>query len=182
MRWQDTPSGYGLISIVLHWLTAAIIAAMLLTGNSISGSRDASAMHIHTGIAMATYAVLVFRVYWRLRHSHPNALPQQNARLVALAKGVHYVMIAVIALMLLSGPLMAWMGGLPISFFGVFELALPEGRNPSGFALLHCLHTAGAGLLLALIFGHVGAVLVHMIFFKDRTLDKILIPAADQPG
>jgi cytochrome b561 len=180
MRWKDTRSGYGLISIAAHWLAAVIIIAMLLTGNSIADSRDASAMQVHTGIAMATYVLLVFRVYWRLRHSHPDALPLQSPRLVALAKVVHYVMIAAIALMLVSGPLMAWLGDLPISFFGLFELLLPEGQNSSGFTLFHRLHEVGAGLLLALIVGHIGAALIHMIFFKDRTLDKILIPEADQ--
>jgi cytochrome b561 len=80
-----------------------------------------------------------------------------------------------------SGPLMAMTGGLPISFFGLFEVPLSSGQNPTGFALFHWLHAVGAGILLALIVGHVGAALVHMIFFKDRTLDKILIPSADQP-
>ena len=68
MAIRDTANGYGLGSILLHWVTAAIIVAMLYIGSTIegvAGDERQSVLVLHTSIAITSYAVLWLRIIWR---------------------------------------------------------------------------------------------------------------------
>lgn len=182
-QWRDTPAGYGLMSILLHWTGAVVVIAMLVIGNIVAASSGADwqeYLALHTTVAVLAYPLLVWRIFWRARSRHPGALPQQNALLVRIAVAVHYLAIMLIAVMLLSGPLMAWAGGLPVQVLG-HTLPAPFPPARALYQAMRSVHTTAATALLALIALHVAAALFHIIFRKDRTLDKILLPAADRP-
>ena len=82
--------------------------------------------------------------------------------------------------MLVSGPLMAWAGGLPVDVLGL-AISAPFRPDRALFQSMRVAHATAATALLALIALHVAGALFHIIFRKDRTLDKILLPAADLP-
>lgn len=182
-QWRDTPAGYGLVSILLHWSGAIVVIAMLVIGNVMAASTGADWQHylrLHTTVAILAYPLLVWRIVWRVRSRHPAALPRQNPSLLRLAVFVHYSLIMLIASMLVSGQLMAWAGGLPVT---VFDVSIPGPFPPdrSLFQSMRVVHATAATALMALIGLHIAAALFHIIFRKDRTLDKILLPAADIP-
>ena len=59
MRAQDTPSGYGIVSIALHWLTAIIVLVIWFVGSSIrAGDDPESTLRLHTSIALTAYVLL----------------------------------------------------------------------------------------------------------------------------
>lgn len=181
--WKDTPAGYGLISIVLHWVASIAVFALLISGSALAGldaAGLAAARATHTGIAMASYGLLVLRVGWRLYQGHPGPLPQQSVRLVQVAKAAHYLLLAVIGVMLCTGPAMALAGGIPISWFGHVQLPSPAGTNSNMYWALHQVHRTGAMIVFFLLLAHVGGALWHMIWRKDRTMDKMLMPGADR--
>lgn len=182
MRWRDTKAGYGLTSILAHWVSAIIVVSMLLIGNAIvsaNGMQDVDMLNLHTSVGIAAAPILLFRIYWRLRYKHPAALPRQSSGLVRLATAVHYVLVMLITLMLVTGPLLAWYSHIPVAFFHWFALPSPVEVDAANAQLVRQLHVFGATSILTLVLAHVAGTLFHVIFRKDGTLDKILLPGAD---
>jgi cytochrome b561 len=182
MRWRDTKAGYGLTSILAHWVSAAIVVSMLLIGNAIvvaNRGQDADMLNLHTSVGIAAAPILIFRIYWRLKHKHPGALPRQSSGLVRIATAVHYMLVMLIALMLVTGPLVAWYGHIPVEFLNWFALPSPVEVDATKAQLAHQLHLFGATSILILVLAHVAGTFFHVIFRKDGTLDKMLVPGAD---
>ena len=68
MRTRDTRTGYGWISIALHWLTAIVILTLWFIGSSIQSdlaTGSTSTLRLHTSIAITAYVLLWARVIWR---------------------------------------------------------------------------------------------------------------------
>jgi len=171
---QDYDSGYGWISIALHWLTAAAILFLLFAGDSISVS-GAEARDTHTTLAICAWAILAARVVWRLQQGHPPRAESQGRIAFYAGVGVHYILLLAIVLMLMSGPLAGWSSGIG---FQVFEIHL-EGADPSlpqVHELARGLHFWGAVLLTVGTGVHVAGVLKHMFVDRDQTLDRIMAP------
>jgi len=175
MRWRDTPTGYGWISIILHWLIVLAIIALLFIGDSIGEEGDYM-LRLHTSIALTAYILIAIRIWWRLKQGHPGPLPGQQGWSFTLGKIVHYILIAASGVMLVSGPIMAWSGLLPIRFFGFFEVPNPIGHHLTLFDIALAAHIIGAVTLAAGTLLHIGGVLKHTIWNHDETLVKMLIP------
>ena len=81
MRIFDTRTGYGWISIALHWLTAIAILTIWFIGSSIQSDLATGSfetLRLHTSIAITAYVLLWARIIWRFRQGHPDALPEQR--------------------------------------------------------------------------------------------------------
>ncbi len=160
----DQPNSFGWISIALHWTTAVAVVALWLVGKSIMwlpAEEMDQRRSLHILIGLIAWLPLMVRIVWRLKVGHPRAAGQSR-RTHFFARLAHYLMLATVAVMILTGPLMAWL--------------LPE-RNAIADAALS-LHTAAANLLLLLILLHVGAALKHLMFHDDETLARIFVPRA----
>lgn len=179
LRGSDRDGGYGWISIGLHWLTAAAILALLFAGDSI-GVVGADARTFHTTLGACAWVMLAARIVWRLVEGHPPRAPGQHQVSFYAGMAVHYVLLAAIALMLVSGPLAGWASGGGIDVFGL-HLPGAEPALPGLYGLSRWLHIAGAVLLAAGTSLHVAGVLKHMFVDKDRTLDRIMVPPT-RPG
>ncbi len=94
MRWRDTRSGYGWISIALHWLTAILVLTMWTLGTmSQTDVQDDAAWyaHLHMTIGVSAYLLLWGRILWRFAVGHPGPHPGQSALLFPVAKAFHYL-------------------------------------------------------------------------------------------
>jgi cytochrome b561 len=178
LRGSDRDGGYGWISIGLHWLTAAAILALLFAGDSI-GVVGADARTFHTTLGTCAWLILAARIAWRLLEGHPPRAPEQDRLSFHAGMAVHYVLLAAIALMLISGPLAGWASGGGIDDFGLhFRGAQPA--QPDFYAATRMLHIAGAGVLAIGALLHIAGVLKHMFVDRDHTLDRIMAPPAGQ--
>lgn len=180
-RLADTASGYGWISIALHWVTAIVVVTMLFIGSSIAGTepeRRGEVVVLHTSIGISAYALLWWRIVWRFRKGHPGPLPQQRRAFFLMGKYVHYAMLVAMACMLLSGPLMVWSQGDGIQVFGWFEIPTPVGPNHVARDFLHGVHVSAAGVIFVGLVLHLGGVYKHAAFDQDGTFMKMLVPAA----
>jgi cytochrome b561 len=184
---KDTAHGYGWISIALHWLTAAIVLTMWTVGtmSQISGrDGDAALVHLHTTIGMTMYALLWARIVWRFAVGHPGPRPGQAALLFPVAKFFHFLLLVALGAMLISGPLMVWLGGDAIEVFD-FAIPSPFAKLTDAQHILRRVHGLTASFILIAIILHVLAVLKHMIVNRDGTFDKIMIADSgrqDQPA
>ena len=180
MAIRDTANGYGLGSILLHWVTAAIIVAMLYIGSTIegvAGDERQSVLVLHTSIAITSYAVLWLRIIWRFIYGHPGPLAKQGRFFFFLGKWVHAGMLVALAVMLISGPFLVWTMGEPIRVFDWFSIPSPLEASFEVYAVLHAAHRWAAIVLFVTILIHIGGVYKHTAFNQDGTLTKMIIPA-----
>jgi cytochrome b561 len=182
MRTRDTKTGYGWISIALHWLTAILILTIWFIGSSIqsnlaAGSTDT--LRLHTSIAIAAYVLIWARIIWRLKQGHPEAMPQQKGVFYEIGRFTHYLILAAVAAMLISGPLMVWSRGEPIFVFDWFTIPGPFGMNMELYTFLHGIHVWGSRIIIIGTVLHLGGVYKHAAFNQDGTFGKMLVASRD---
>jgi len=178
VRMHDTGSGYGWISIALHWLTVALVLAMLIVGSlsqaGAGSEADPALVHLHTTIGVTAYLLLWARIAWRFAVGHPGPLPRQGTFTFAVGKYFHFALLIVIAAMLISGPLMAWSAGDAIHVFS-WEIPSPTGEVPGLNRAMTSVHGYGATLIFAGLVLHLLGVFKHTVINRDGTFDKIMI-------
>ena len=157
----DQEDSFGWVSILLHWLTTVLIITLWFIGRSITeqGSLEAvdARRSLHVTIALSSWLLLLFRVVWRLRMHHPRA-SGQSLFIHRFARTVHYIMLAVLGLMMVSGPIMAWVD------------------NQAIVATALVVHSNSASVLFGLVLLHIGGTLKHIIFHEDDTIVRMLWP------
>lgn len=160
-RFVDQPDSFGWLSIALHWVTATIIVALWFIGRSIVIQDSIEAVDarrsLHITIALAAWLLLLFRIVWRLRMHHPHAAGQ-SLFIHRLAQSVHYIILVVLSLMMISGPVIAWTDNETIT------------------NLAYQIHAFSADLLFVLVLLHIGGTLKHMMFHDDDTIIRMLWP------
>ena len=174
----DDPSGYGWISILLHWLTAIAIIAIWIIGKSIlnADSTEIDARRaLHVSIAASVWLIILFRIAWRFRSGHPR-VRGLGKRTHTIAKTAHYIMLAVLIVMLVSGPLMVWSGGHAVVIFEALSIPAPVAQSESLRSFAWTLHSRAAMVLLVLVIVHIGAALKHLMFHTDDTIVRMLWP------
>jgi cytochrome b561 len=173
---QAKPSErYDTTSIILHWLVAALVAALWIGGETIAWfpegplRADVRSLHILLGTLLAV-AVGV-RFVWRL--SFGQFLPPADAGVLGIAaKITHRGFYALLGAMVLVGMLLLSTTG--DSFFN--HLSMPA-NDPADRALadqLQSVHAVIGWIILALVGLHIVAVLFHRYFLHDRLLDRML--------
>jgi len=176
---KDTATGYGWVSILLHWVTAVLLLYLLFLGSSIGGLEGADrslAVHRHTSVAGLSYVLLLGRVLWRFVFGHPGPTPEQAGWAFTLGKYTHYAMLVAVTVMLLTGPLMQLSYGRSIEVFDWFAIPPPADANLQLASLLHRIHAGTALCLFLGIVLHIGGVYKHTAFNQDGTLAKIIFP------
>ena len=182
MRTRDTRTGYGWISIALHWLTAIVILTLWFIGSSIQSdlaTGSTSTLRLHTSIAITAYVLLWARVIWRFKFGHPDATPEQKGLFYQLGKYTHLLILAAVAGMLCSGPLMVWSRGEPIYVFNWFTIPGPYGMNMDLFTVLHGIHVWCSRIIIIGTALHLGGVYKHAAFNQDGTFGKMLVAARE---
>lgn len=183
MQWINTKSGYGWLSIGLHWLAAIAVILMLTTGFRAdmagdAGDRATRAMvmgwHISSGAAFAI--ILLARVLASYAQPRP-AAPEQAPLLKFLSSATHQLLLLGILMQIVSGPLAVWSGGRAINIFDVISIPSPFAeRNESVHELAELLHAIGRWILVGAIGLHVLGALKHVFLDRDGVMKRMLTP------
>ena len=184
MRLSDTRTGYGWISIALHWLTAILVLTIWFIGSSINlntgpNGPSESTLRLHTSIAICAYVLLWARIVWRFVKGHPGPMPGQAGIFYTIGKYTHYAILVAIGAMLISGPLMAWARGMPIYVFDWFTIPAPYGMSLAWFDAMHTVHVWCARVIIVGTILHLGGVYKHAAFNQDGTFGKMLVAARE---
>lgn len=159
---HDQPNSFGWISIALHWTTAVAVVALWFVGKSIlwvPTEEIDQRRALHITIGLIAWLPLAARIVWRFRNKHPQATGQ-SLKEHHVARFAHMLMLVLLTLMILSGPLMAWL--------------LPERTALTNLAF--AIHSNAANVLLVLILLHVAGALKHLMFDDDETIARIFVP------
>src|SRR5713226_1917907 len=150
----------------LHWLIAALAVVVVSLGWAMPGapreteSRDLLLL-LHRSLGLSILALMVFRIFWRLRHPAP-PLPADFPRVEALAAHADQALLYLLFLVMpLSGYLNAAFAGHSVSFFGLVTIPPLVAENARLSQAAIAVHLAGQFLVYALVGLHVGAALLH---------------------
>lgn len=176
MTTRDTPTAYGTVSRLNHWIGALFVLLLLGIGLYFSdlprGAEKAYWRSLHIAIGTIAILFLLFRVAWRMRSTSPLALPQKPA-LQTLSKVVHTVLLAGIVVMVVSGPLIQWLGGRPFGIFDLVKFPSPFAKSAIWHDRIEVLHGWTAWVLIYAIGLHLLAVIKHQFIDRDNILARM---------
>jgi cytochrome b561 len=164
------------ISIAVHWLTVALVAAQFATAWLLSpGGGDVSRLlFVHRSIGMLTWIVVVLRLVWRHAFAHlppfPASMPKLQQR---IAKLNEYALYGLLLLQPLTGLGNTLLHGRP---FALFARHVPAwfASDKAMSHLFEALHELGAWMLFGLIGIHAAAALFHGLILRDGVLQRML--------
>lgn len=170
-----TPARYDGLSILLHWITAALVVALWVLGQTIdwfpkgAPKIDARSTHFLLGITLGV--VLLGRIAWRATAGRSLPLADKGWAGIT-AKTVHYGLYLLVAATVVLGIFNAWQRGDV-----VFNLFTIPKMIPGDLALKHTLeelHGDFADVVLIVAGLHAAAALVHHYLLRDSVLRRML--------
>jgi cytochrome b561 len=164
-------------AIVLHWLLAVLLAGQFAFGwllDAIPRNTPARGWWInqHKSVGLVIGLLIVLRIFWRLRHAPPPALPMPAWQRRA-ASASHLAMYACMVLMPLSGYLASNFSKHGIKLFNTVRLAPWGSDDKLVYAVFNQTHKVTAVLLAVLIGVHLLAVAKHVLVDRDRLLARM---------
>jgi len=173
VRYQNTKEDYGLVTILLHWLMAALVFGMFGLGVYMvdltyvdSWYKKAPAAHIGLGILL--FFLFVFRLLWRLFNVKPELIGSPFEQKAGLL--VHRMHYGFMFFEMVSGYLTVTAGGRGVDVFSWFEVPAlfpPEKGREETAGLAHQFL---AWAFMGFVALHAAAALKHHFINKDRTL------------
>jgi cytochrome b561 len=129
----------------------------------------------HKEFGILALMLVITRFTWRVNNKTPSlsnlAWWEQFA-----ARAAHYAFYFFMFALPLSGLLLTWTAGLPVSFFGWFTLPTLVGPNEIQRLCFTVLHEwLGYGLIATFCL-HVSAALKHYFINRDDILQRMLKP------
>ena len=168
---------YGTTAKSLHWFIVLLLASQYLIGwfmpNIRAGMAPGAAMTWHISIGMMIFAVMLVRFAWRLIHpvAPESSLPAYQRM---ASEAVHWLLYLLVLLTTLSGWLFASARGWKINWFFGPPLPMLTHENPGLRAAIDGWHQVFEWSLLALIGIHVSAALLHLFYYRDSVVRRML--------
>lgn len=180
LKGMKNTARYTPAAIGLHWLVAVLILVMLGVGLTMVRLPNTIAkfqlIQLHKSVGITILALVAARLLWRFTHPAPMLPAHMAAWQKAAAHASHYLLYILMFAMPLSGWVMSDAAGYHPSWFGV-DVPQLVAHNPPLAKTLGLFHNYGAYLLIALLCAHVGAALLHHVWYRDNVLRRML-PAA----
>lgn len=169
---------YDIVSIINHWGIALLIIGMLFFGFYIeffapNGPEKGALFGIHKAIGVMVFVLGGWRVVWRLIQGFKEEAGPAPKWQSFIASSVHWILLAGILVMPLSGLVGSLYGGRGIDVFGWFSIpAATEVKAISNAA--YQIHGLFAYLMVGALFLHIAGALKHHFVDKDATLRRML--------
>jgi cytochrome b561 len=189
---------YTRTAVILHWLIAFAILGMFLLGWYMTGlpKEGPKAMsydlfgwgiytwqvaepvsprnfyfNFHKSLGITIFALILFRLFWRLAHKPPAFLESLKAWEKKFADSTHKVLYLMMLAVPLSGLIMSISGKYGVKWFGI--PFLPGIENEGLRKAFESVHEI-AGIILLIIIGlHIIGALKHKFYDKDETLKRM---------
>lgn len=177
---RNSPSHYGWVSIIVHWLMAIGVIANFFLGEYMVDLdyydrwyHDAPDIHKQLGVFLGF--ILLFRFTWTVSQPKPKPL-NDHLLLKKLAQLTHYFFYLALTVLVISGYLIATAKGKGIEITGLFELPalLPESTARADIA--GEIHGITAEIFMIVVALHSAAALAHHFILRDHTLKRMLKP------
>ncbi|WP_075881185.1 cytochrome b [Vreelandella massiliensis] len=177
--WRNTRSGWGIVSIILHWLSAIAIVGLFILGWWMTeldyyDPWYNQAPWIHRSVGVLLLLLTVLRLVWRFIQPTPH---DEGGRLEALAAHAGHIALYVLLLtVMVSGYLISTAKGSGIDVFGWFEVPALLHGLPNQASIAGSVHWYSALALVVLAAGHALAAFKHHFIDHHNTLVRMLTP------
>ena len=175
MHLTNSLTEYGLISKVLHWLSAILLLVQIPLGFYLVdldfGEQRINIENIHVIIGLSIFYIVILRLVNKILNPTPKLNPSIFKGQVFLAKMNHILLYLAILSITVSGILKKLFNGETLIIF------FKEIQIKDNFELadqFYNIHILSNYTILVLIVIHLMAVIVHRLFFKDNLLNKML--------
>lgn len=182
MATTTVPAVYDPVWKTIHWLTVALVLALLAIGWTMSGG---VLFMWHASLGVTLFVVTLLRLAWHAGHVPPpvpSTLRPWERKVLKIVQVLFYVF-------LLAQPLIGWsiysLSPRYTQFFGLASLPKLPGLLALGHGatlrdILEGAHGTVATLLAALFVLHAGAAMKHHFILRDNVLLR-MAPSALGP-
>jgi cytochrome b561 len=168
---------YGTTAKVFHWTIVALLAVQYPVGwlmpDIHRGMQPGAGMTFHVSIGLIILVATMIRLIWRLSHpvAPESSLPTWQ-RLTS--EVVHWMLYVILLFTTVTGWLFASYRGWSLSFLYLFPFPMLSAENPAALKSIDGLHQAAEWSLLAVVAVHVAAALVHLLYYRDGVMRRLL--------
>ena len=175
---MEQETTYGATSRINHWVIASAMIGMLGFGlylefGGLAREAKGPLIGIHKSVGMLVLIFGLWRVAWRLLKGFPAPASNMPAWQEMASKLAHWVLLAGIIVMPLSGLVGSLFGGRDVSVFGLFtrpaQVKIEWLQSLSGG-----VHGLFGKALAVIVLIHMTAALKHHFVDKDATLSRML--------
>ena len=175
MHVKNTLTEYGLISKLLHWISAILLLVQIPLGFYLVdldfGPERINIESIHVIVGLSIFYLVILRLLTKIINPTPKLNPSIFKGQNFLAKLNHILLYVTILSITISGILKKLFNGENLVIF------FKEFRIQDNFELaevFYDIHVFSNYFIIALITTHIVAVVVHKFFFNDNLIKKIL--------
>lgn len=176
----SSPARYQRTAVVLHWIVALLIIALIGTGWYMVGipkntPERAFFFNLHKSLGIVAAIFIVMLIVWRVRHVVPllpSAMPRWEKMAANLNHRLFYVLMVLVTF---SGYLTSSFSrygpklfGIPLPHWGWEDAALRD-----NFSAVHRITALIFAVLIAI---HIAAALKHLLVDKDGVFQRMLPP------
>ena len=175
MHIRNTLTEYGLISKLLHWISALLLFVQIPLGfylvNLDFGTERINIENIHVIVGLSIFYLVILRLLYKMFNPTPKLGPRVFVSQIFLAKLNHALLYVTILSITISGILKKLFNGETLTI--VYQKIQIQDNFELG-ELFYDIHVISNYVLITLITIHILAVIVHKLFFDDNLLKKIL--------
>ena len=175
MHVKNTLTEYGLISKLLHWLSAILLFVQIPLGFYLVdldfGPERLTVEDIHVAVGLSIFYLVILRLLNNVFNPTPKLEPSVFKGQKFLAKLNHILLYVTILSITISGIFKKLFNGETLII--IFKKIRIQDNFELG-ELFYDIHVYSNYLLIALIAIHLMAVVIHKLFFNDNLLKKIL--------
>jgi cytochrome b561 len=175
----NTRERWGSVQIGLHWTIAALILLVQVPAGitmvwSSPGALQNFLYNVHKNVGLIVFLLACFRLAWRWHHPVPYLPADLPAWQATAARATHALLYALLFLLPITGFLYTAMGGFPVPFLMVWDLAKLVPVNKPVAEVFKIVHIGLTFLLYATAALHVAGALQHHLVRKDGILQRML--------
>lgn len=179
---KDSKTGYGIMTILLHWVCATLVIFLFGLGVYMRGLDYYSPWYhrgpdLHIALGILVVALMLLRLVWRKINATPEAVPGQTAQATLAATAVKMALYALVFIIGGSGYLITTAEGSGANFFDLFSIPATVELSSTQVDLAGKIHKFLAWGTMGVVTLHAGAALFHHFFKRDNTLRRMLKPA-----
>ena len=175
MHVKNTLTEYGLISKLLHWVSALLLIIQIPLGFYLVdldfGPDRLSIENIHIVIGLSIFYLVILRLIIKIINPTPKLEPSIFKGQRILAQLNHVLLYVTILSITISGIFKKLFNGETLI---IFFKKIKINDDFEQAELFYEIHVLSNYLMIGLIALHISAVIIHKFFFNENLLKKIL--------
>ncbi|WP_110456533.1 cytochrome b [Shewanella algidipiscicola] len=175
---RNTQSRYGVVSMVLHWLSAVAVIGLFglgywMVGLTYYSSWYQTAPALHKSIGILLLLATIVRLLWRWGNPKPQPLAQHQRWEKRLGAWVHGLLYLLLMGIFVSGYLISTADGRGIWVFELWQLPSMGELFADQADIAGVVHQYLAYSLIGLVIVHALGAIKHHLIDKDSTLIRM---------